>query len=131
MNGDIAMGNNTDKLESLRRLLQQPGMDRRGFVLRAIELGVSVAVAYTLLGEAGKASAAAEELDRKLEANPSGRFVSSKQSALEQQPMSVEGRVERLRSRAAAERASSGRSPMQVAQEDFTNFENFDNWDNG
>ena len=135
-------------LDKLRGLLGTPRVDRRAFVLRALELGVSAAAAYALLGEMGRGDASAAlpsadpaALDRELASHPTGKVLSPQEAEPDEaQPGTVQERVERLRRNYAADRPADGapqstpadRPPprTQEAQEDWGNWNNWDNWDN-
>ena len=144
MTGDGSRG-----LDELRDLLGERSLNRRAFILRALDLGLSVAAAYALLGEAAPAKAAVTPssdlaaLDQQLAGHPSGKVVSPQ----DEPAAGVRERIERLRERYAGDqpgadpKADSAPSatpddsrPLrsQLAQDwdNWNNWSNWDNWDN-
>jgi len=146
--GATVTRDNSHGLAKLRGLLRTPRVDRRAFVLRALELGVSAAAAYTLLGEIVRDNAAASlpsadtgALDRELAAHPTGKVLSPQEAGQDEaDPGTVQERIERLRQSYGADRPADGGSRSapgdrppprtQLAQEDWGNWNNWDNWQN-
>lgn len=140
-------------LDRLRSLAAEGTTDRRRFLIRALELGVSAASAYALLGPLADGEARAsptpaqlEDLGRRLAEHPAGKVVSPEATGSEADgPQGVRNRIDRLRARHAAERSAGGppqatppearRTRLQLAQDwdnwnDWNNWDNWDNWNN-
>jgi hypothetical protein len=126
------------KLDELRKALAEGSIGRRGFLRRALTLGVSVAAAYALLGAAADGCAAAvqtranlDALDQQLQDQPSCKVVAPQQNAgAEASPGDVKTRIERLRARYAEERSGASRPPRTQLADDWDNWNNWENWNN-
>ncbi len=126
------------KLDELRKALAEGSIGRRGFLRRALTLGVSVAAAYALLGAAAGGCAAAvqtranlDALDQQLQGQPSGKVVAPQQdAAAEASGGDVKTRIERLRARYAEERSGASRPPRTQLADDWDNWNNWENWNN-
>jgi len=124
-------------LDKLRDLLGEAGMDRRRFLRRAVELGLSVALAYELIGtESAQASVNAQQnldgLDRRLAERPTGKVIAPQS---QQSGEMVDERIRKLRQRYAGEQAAASKpggasKPRQMAQDDWSNWNDWNNWDN-
>lgn len=127
------------KLDNLRHILAEGRLDRRGFLRRSLELGVSIAVAYELLGAATIRPAAAatvadqnlEALDRQLSARTAGKVVAPQYTEGHE---GVETRIERLRRKYAGDglAGASGKDNggLRIAQDDWNNWDNWNDWNN-
>lgn len=119
----------------LRSLLGETGIDRRRFLRGAVELGISIAAVYELIGtEGARASVNAQQnldaLDRRLAERPTGKVVAPQS---QQSGESVEERIRSLRQRYAGEQVSGPRGTpkaRQLAQDDWNNWNDWNNWDN-
>ena len=123
-------------LDKLRGLLGEPGMDRRRFLRHAVELGISVALAYELIGaESAQASVNARQnldgLDRRLAERPTGKVIAPQS---QQSGEMADERIRKLRQRYAGEVSASkpggATKPQQLAQDDWNNWNDWNNWDN-